>query len=200
VTDAGAPDLSDRPFSWPVVSSQDLHRDAWVVSLREDLVQRPGHPDDTHRRLVLEHPGAAIVLAVDDEERVCLIRQYRHAAQGLLVELPAGILDKKGEDPAVTAARELREEVQLQATDWRLMAVLNPSAGISTELHHIYLARGLSFADRGDFEMTGEEADLEVFWAPFDDVLEAVLSRQIQESPFVVAVLTYDALRRRGEL
>jgi 8-oxo-dGTP pyrophosphatase MutT (NUDIX family) len=194
------PDLADRPLTWPVVSSRDLHRDAWVVALREDVVHRPDHPEETFRRLVLEHPGAAVVLAVDDEERVCCLRQYRHAAGGMLVELPAGICDAAGEDPQVTAERELREEAELQAEHWRLLMTLNPSAGITTELHRIYLARGLSHASRGDFELKAEEAELEKFWVPVDELVDAVLDGRIQESPMAAAVLAYDVLRRRGEL
>ena len=171
-----------------------------MVALREDTVQRPGHPEETFRRLVVEHPGAAIVLAVDEQERVCCIRQYRHAAQGLLLELPAGICDEADEDPQVTAERELQEEVELQATDWRHLMTLNPSAGITTELHRIYLARGLSRSDRGDFELHAEEAEMEKVWIPIDDLIDAVLDGRIQESPMAAAVLAYDVLKTRGQL
>ena len=192
--------IDDEFLSWPVVESRDLHRDAWVVALREDSVQRPGHPEEVLRRLVIEHPGAALVLAVDDQERACCIRQYRHAAGGVFTELPAGICDVEGEDPQLTAERELREEVELQAERWRHLLTLNPSAGITTELHHIYLATGLSYADRGDFELHGEEAELETVWVPVDELIEAVLEGRIAESPLAAAVLAYDALRRRGRL
>lgn len=194
------PRIADEPFSWPVVATRDLHRDDWVVALREDTVQRPDHPDETFGRLVTEHPGAVIVLAVDDEERVCCIRQYRHAGGAVFVELPAGICDADGEDPQVTAARELQEEVELQAERWRLLLTLLPTAGISSELHHIYLARGLSHSDRGDFELHAEEAELEVLWVAFDDLLDAVLQQQVREGPLVAAVLAYEVLRRRDEL
>lgn len=194
------PELADEPLSWPVLGSRDLHRDDWVVALREDTVQRPGHPDETFGRLVVEHPGAALVLAVDDEERVCVIRQYRHAASGTFIELPAGLCDQEGEDPQVTAERELREEVELQATHWRHLTTLYPSAGISSELHHVYLATGLSHADRGDFELHAEEAEIEQLWVPVDELLEAVLDGRVREGPIAAAVLTYDALRRRGRL
>ena len=193
-------EIADQPLSWPVVESRDLHRDGWVVALRQDMVQRPGHPEETFRRLVVEHPGAAIVLAVDEDERVCCIRQYRHAAGGLLIELPAGICDEADEDPQVTAERELREEVELKAEHWRHLMTLNPSAGITTELHRIYLARGLSPADRGDVALRAEEAELEKVWVPIDELVDAVLDRRIQESPMAAAVLAYDVLRRRGDL
>ena len=194
------PDLADEHLSWPVLGTRDLHRDDWVVALREDVVQRPDHADETFRRLVVEHPGAVIVLAVDEEDRVCCLRQYRHAGRGLFVELPAGLCDQHGEDPQVTAARELREEAEVQAEHWRLLLTLFPSAGLTDELHHLYLATGLSHADRGDFELRAEEAEMEQLWVPVDDLLEAVLDGRVREGPLATAVLAYDALRRRGRL
>ncbi|MBV9831214.1 MAG: NUDIX hydrolase [Marmoricola sp.] len=191
---------ADRPGPWPVVGTRRHYDGDWVVGLREDDVHRPGHPDEVFGRLVLEHPGAVVVLAVDDEERVCCLRQYRHASQGLMVELPAGIRDEEGEDPVDTAARELLEEAELRAEEWRLLAHAWPSAGITSERHLVYLARGLSRADRGDFEPHAEEAEIEVFWTPVDDLLEAVLDGRVQEGPLMIAALTYDALRRRGRL
>lgn len=194
------PGISDEPRTWPVLSSRDIHRDAWVVALREDVVQRPGHPEETFSRLVIEHPGAVVVLAVDDDERVCCIRQYRHAGGAVFVELPAGICDAEGEDPQVTAARELQEEVELRAEDWRRLLTLYPTAGITSELHHIYLARGLSHSDRGDFELHAEEAELEVVWVPVEELLTAVLDERVQEGPLAAAVLAYEVLRTRGRL
>lgn len=192
--------IADEPRTWPVLSSRDIHRDGWVVALREDIVQRPDHPEETFGRLVIEHPGAVVVLAVDEEERVCVIRQYRHAGGAVFIELPAGILDAKGEDPQVTAARELREEVELQATDWRRLLTLYPTAGITSELHYIYLARGLSYAGRGDFELHAEEAELEKLWVRFEELLDAVLDERVREGPLAAAVLAYDVLRRRDRL
>ncbi len=195
-----SPGIQDEASSWPVVGTRDLHRDAWVVALREDQVQRPGHPEESFARLVVEHPGAVVVLALDDEERVCCIRQYRHAGQATFIELPAGILDKQGEDPQVTAARELQEEVELQAEHWRKLLTLFPTAGITSELHHIFLARGLSHADRGDFELHAEEAELEQLWVPFEELMEAVLDQKVREGPLAAAVLAYDVLKRRHRL
>ena len=192
--------LADEHLSWPVLGTRDLHRDDWVVALREDIVQRPDHPDETFARLVVEHPGAVIVLAVDDEERVCCLRQYRHAGRGLFVELPAGLCDQHGEDPQVTAARELREEAEVQAEDWRLLVSLYPSAGLTDELHHIYLARGLAHVDRGDFELRAEEAEMEQLRVPVEELLQAVLDGRVREGPLAAAVLAYDVLKRRGQL
>lgn len=190
--------LTDEPMAWPVVSSRDIHRDDWIVGLREDQVQRPGHTDESFSRLVVEHPGAVMVLAVDHEERVCCLRQYRHAAGGIFVELPAGLRDA-GEEPTVeTAKRELREEAELEASRWQHLLTLFPSAGITGEQHVFYLARELRHASRGDFALEHEEAELEVFWAPMAELLDAVLDGRVREGPVAAAVLAYDVLKRRG--
>ena len=192
-------ELADRPMAWPVVSSQDLHRDDWVVALREDRITRPGHSEE-FSRLSLEHPGAVVVLAVDDDERVMCLRQYRHTSGHEFVELPAGLRDA-GDEPAVeTAKRELREEVELDAADWRLLLSTFSSAGITDEVHEIFLARGLTHAPRGDFEMEHEEAEMERFWVPMADLLEAVLEGRVRQGPLAQAVLAYDVLKRRGAL
>ena len=149
---------------------------------------------------MFEHPGAVIVLAVDDEERVACVRQYRHPAQGTFLELPAGLRDADGEDSLDTAKRELLEEVELEASDWRQLFALWPSAGITAERHEFFLARGLSPGDRGDFALEHEEAAMEMLWVPVDQLVEAVLDGRVTEEPISVAVLAYDALRRRDRL
>ena len=193
-------DLRDEPASWPVSGSRDIHRDRWILGVREDFLSRPGHPEDTFRRLVIEHPGAALVLAIDEQDRVCCIRQYRHNAQSMMVELPAGVCDVAGEDPIETAKRELREEAELQAEHWRHLLSVYPTAGVSQEVHHIYLATGLSRAPRGDFAMQHEEADLEQFMVPMAELLEAVLSGRVQQGPVAMAVLAYQVLKCQGAL
>jgi 8-oxo-dGDP phosphatase len=193
-------ELWDRPASWPVHSSRDVHRDAWVVAVREDEISRPGHPDERFRRLSVEHPGAVVVLAVDADEQVFLLRQYRHTSGHRFVELPAGLRDSEGEPAVETAKRELREEAELAASEWTHLLSTYPSAGILAEVHEIFLARGLTPLSRGDFELHHEEADMEFFWAPFDDLLEAVLSGQVRQGPLVQAVLAYEVLRSRGRL
>jgi ADP-ribose pyrophosphatase len=193
-------ELADRPEQWPVSATRDLHRDDWIVALREDTVHRPGDPDHPFDRLVIEHPGAVMALAVDDDERVCCLRQYRHVVGRNFVELPAGLLDAAHEDPLTTAKRELREEAELEAADWRPLLSLYPSVGITQEVHHLFLARDLQPASRGDFAMEHEEAELEVFWTPMADLLDAVLDGRVQQGPLAASILAYDVLKRRGEL
>jgi ADP-ribose pyrophosphatase len=186
-------------MSWPVVSTHDLHRDDWVVALREDVITRPGHPEE-FSRISLEHPGAVVVLAVDDDEQVVCLRQYRHTTQREFIELPAGLKDAGDEPPVETAKRELREEVELEASDWRLLLSTFGSAGISDEVHDIFLARGLSHAPRGDFEMRHEEAEMQTFRVPMADLLDAVLDGRVRQGPLAQAVLAYTVLKQRGTL
>jgi 8-oxo-dGTP pyrophosphatase MutT (NUDIX family) len=187
--------LSDREETWPVAESRDLYRDEWVVALRRDLVSRPGHPDEQFPRLVLEHPGAVMVLAVDDQDRVLVLEQYRHAARTRFVELPAGLCDVEHEDPLATAQRELVEEAALRAGSWEHLLTTFASPGISSERMEIFLARELTPADRGDFVLEHEEADMTVGWAPFEDLLAAVLESRVTDAPLALAVMSY-ALRR----
>ena len=187
---------ADVPESWPVSASVDLFRDDWMMALRSDTVTRPGHADDVFPRLVLEHPGAVIVLAVDDRERALVLEQYRHPAQRRFVELPAGLCDVDGEDPLAAARRELVEEAQLSAATWEHLLTTYPSPGISSERMEIYLATDLSPADRGDFELVHEEADMSASWVPVADLVEAVLANRVTDGPLGLAVLAYTV--RRG--
>lgn len=186
--------MSDVPESWPVEGSEDLYRSELPFALRADGVRHPDEPDgEPFTRVVLEHPGAVVVLAVDDDERVLCLRQYRHPARMRMLELPAGLLDVAGEHPEATARRELLEEAGLEADVWRPLVSAYSSPGISTEEIHYFLARGLRPADRGDFRPAHEEADMETLWVPFDDLLAACLDGRAHDAPVLVAVLTAHA-------
>jgi 8-oxo-dGDP phosphatase len=183
--------LEDQPESWPVTRTQDYYRTDWVMALRLDDLHAPGH-DETFPRLVLEHPGAVIVLAVDDQQRAFCLWQYRHPAQRRLVELPAGLLDAEGEEPEATARRELREEAGLEADHWRLLGTTWSSPGISSEVMHLFLATGLREVDH-DFERTHEEAEMTGGWVGLDDLLAAVLDGRVGDGPLVQALLLAQA-------
>jgi 8-oxo-dGDP phosphatase len=188
--------VADAPESWPVDRSEDLYRSTLPFALRADVVRRPGADDEEpFTRVVLEHPGAVVILAVDDDERVLCLRQYRHPARMRMFELPAGLLDVEGEPPQATAARELVEEAGLEATDWTPLASAYSSPGISSELIHYFLARGLGPVDRGDFVPAHEEADMETVWVPYAELLAACLDGRVQDAPVLIAVLT---ARQRG--
>lgn len=190
----GVPAVGDTDESWPVASSVDLHRDDWVVALREDHIRRPGHPEDEpFKRLVLEHPGSVVIVALDDDDRVFCLWQYRHPAGRRFVELPAGLLDVDGEDPEVTGRRELVEEAGLEATSWTHLATTHTSPGISTEIQHYFLARGLREVDRGDFVADHEEAEMETGWVPYAELREAVLDGRIGDGHTALALLLVGA-------
>ncbi|WP_028652026.1 NUDIX domain-containing protein [Nocardioides halotolerans] len=188
--------VADVPESWPVESSEDLYRTSLPFALRADRVRHPDGPDEEpFTRVVLEHPGAVVVLAVDEADRVLCLRQYRHPARMRMLELPAGLLDVDGEEPRSAAERELLEEAGLEAADWAPLTSAYSSPGITTERIHYFLARGLREGDRGDFTPAHEEADMETLWVPFDDLLAACLDGRVSDAPVIIAVLT---ARQRG--
>ena len=186
------PAAADRPESWPVHDVECIWKGAAPFSVRRDLVSVPGHPDETFGRWVLEHPGAVIILAVDEQERALVLHQYRHPAAMRFVELPAGLLDVAGEDPVRAARRELQEEGLILAAEWTHLLTTYSSPGLSSERLAYFLARDLSpAADRGGFEPAHEEADMTLDWVPVDDLLEGVREGRITDGPTAQAVLAY---------
>jgi 8-oxo-dGTP pyrophosphatase MutT (NUDIX family) len=165
-----------------------------VFSLRRDTVAMPGGGDSV--REVVHHPGAVAVVALDDDENVVLLRQYRHPVGQHLWELPAGLRDEDGEPPLETAKRELAEEVQLAAARWSLLLSINNSPGFSDELVQVYLAEGLSEIDRPDgFTVEHEEADMTVARVPLADAVQRVFDGDIRNSSAVAGILAAAQLR-----
>lgn len=144
-----------------------------------------------------DHTGAVAVLALDEDDRVLLIKQYRHPVRMRDWEIPAGLLDIDGEDPLVAAQRELAEEADLTATRWDVLSDFFTTPGGSNEAIRIYLARGLA-ATAEAFDRDDEEADIEVRWASLDEVVDAVLARQVQNPSLVIGALAAHASRARG--
>jgi ADP-ribose pyrophosphatase len=189
--------LADRPESWPVHDIERIWSGPAPFSVRRDMISVPGHPEEQFGRLVLEHPGAVMILAVDDEDRALVIEQYRHPARMRFAELPAGLLDVENEDPVVAAQRELREEGLVLAERWTHLLTTYSSPGLSSERISFYLAEGLSPApDRGGFEPAHEEADMTLSWVPVDALLDGVREGRITDGPTAQAVLAYVLLRR----
>jgi 8-oxo-dGTP pyrophosphatase MutT (NUDIX family) len=166
---------------WPVadhvfetISSETVYEGS-ILALRVDQVRMPG--GGTARREVVEHYGAVAVAAVDGDQRVAMVYQYRHPVGRRLWELPAGLLDAAHEDPLATAQRELQEEAGLAATDWRVLVDTASSPGFSDESVRTYLARDLSQVDRP--EPQDEEADLSLRWFSLEDAAAMVLAGEI---------------------
>ena len=156
-----------------------------IFALRADEVRMPG--GNTARREVVEHFGAVAILAADDDNNIVLVYQYRHPFGRRLWELPAGLLDLGGEPPHVTAARELKEEAGLEATQWRVLVDLDSAPGFSDESVRVYLATGLT--DVGRPEAHDEEADLTLRWFPLDEAVRMVFSSEITNSIAVGGIL-----------
>jgi ADP-ribose pyrophosphatase len=201
VTELPADELADVPQSWPVHESEDLWRGDAPFAVRRDIVSLPGSVNSHERfgRVVVEHPGAVVVLALDEDDRALVLRQYRHPIGTRMVELPAGLLDVPGEDPLVAAQRELLEEAGLQAGSWIHLSTMYTSPGISSELIEIYLAQGLRHVDRGGFEPAHEEADMTAHWVPFGELVQAVLERRLTDGPLAVAVLAHAVQVHRNQ-
>jgi 8-oxo-dGTP pyrophosphatase MutT (NUDIX family) len=189
--------IADRAESWPVHEVERIWQGAAPFSVRRDLISVPGQPEDRFGRLVLEHPGAVMILAVDDRERALVIEQYRHPAGMRFAELPAGLLDVEGEDPVLAAQRELREEGLVLAERWTHLLTTYSSPGLSSERIAFYLAEGLSPApDRGGFEPAHEEADMTVSWVPVGELLDGIREGRLTDGPTAQAVLAYVLFRR----
>jgi ADP-ribose pyrophosphatase len=185
------PEVADRDEEWPVVSTAlPYDGDGWIVRLRADRIQRPGHPEEEpFKRLVVEHPGAVVVLAVDHDERVLCLRQYRHAVGQNLVQLPAGLCDVEGEDPVDVGRRELAEEAGFEAAEWTHLISTYSSPGILEELVHYFVARSLTEVGRGDFEPRHEEAEMETIWVPVAELRAAVLAGRVHDAHLTIALL-----------
>jgi len=132
------PDASAEPF--PEVLGSRVVYEGRVVSLRVDEIALPHGRRAT--REVVEHPGAIVVIALDERGEVALVRQYRHAVKRYLLELPAGGLEP-GEEPLATAQRELREEVGVEAARWTPLGHFFSSPGFANEILHVFLAEDL---------------------------------------------------------
>ena len=178
--------LSDSPERWEVAESQ-LEYDGGFISVRADTVV--GRSGERFERTVVEHEDAVGILAMDDDDRVLLLAQYRHAVGHRLLELPAGLCDVDGEPPVDTAARELAEEASLAASSWELLLEMFPSPGFCDERWWVYLARGLSVADESDFVREHEEADMQAIWVPSDEAVRAVRDHRITDALAVAAIL-----------
>lgn len=170
--------------NFETASSETLYTGK-IFALRSDQVRMPGGA--TAIREVVEHYGAVAVVAMDDDGNIAMVYQYRHAFGRRLWELPAGLLDVGGEEPQLTAARELHEEAGLRADTWRVLVDLDSTPGFSDESVRVYLATGLTELDRP--EAHDEEADLTLRWYPLADATEMVLRGDIVNAIAVAGIL-----------
>jgi len=178
--------FEDAAESWPVDSTREQLRN-WLIAVRTDKVRMPD--DHYAERTVVTHPGAVAVLALDDAQRVLMIRQYRHPVGRLLWEIPAGLRDADGEPPLRTAQRELLEETGYTAREWHTLVDYFTSPGFSTERIRIYLARGLEQADHPGHEREHEEKFIVIGWLPLAEAVRLVLAGKLHNSAAITGIL-----------
>jgi ADP-ribose pyrophosphatase len=185
-----------EPHEYRTLDSELIYEGA-IFSLRKDTVAMPGGESGT--REVVRHPGAVAVVALDDDGRVLLLRQYRHPFAEYLWELPAGLRDADGEPPLQTAKRELAEEAQLAAERWSLLVSHYSTPGFCDEKVLIYLAEGLSETDRPEgFTVEHEELDLTFERVPLAEAVQRVFDGDIRNASAVVGVLAAAQYRATG--
>ncbi|BCJ41350.1 ADP-ribose pyrophosphatase [Actinoplanes ianthinogenes] len=174
-------------FEHEVVGSTERYRGPIFDVVTDEVTMSDG---DTAKRDVVRNKGAVVVVALDERDRVVLIKQYRHALRARIWELPAGLRDVDGEDPALTAARELAEEADLAAARWDRLIELHTSPGFSTEHVLIYRARELTPVPPGErHSRTAEEADLEVVRVDLDEAVAMVFRGEITNAAAVAGLL-----------
>ena len=154
-------------------------------------------------RDVAIHPGAVAIVALDADDRVLLVRQYRSPAQRVLLEIPAGTLDVDSsgaiEDPDLAAARELEEETGQRAGSWRKLGAFWTAPGFATELMHLYLATDLRPAETDRLGPDEDEA-LVAVRVPLDEAVAAAEDGRIADAKSIVGLLRLARLRATAGL
>ncbi|MCF2536771.1 NUDIX hydrolase [Streptomyces sp. FB2] len=184
--------IKDTPEEWEVRATATPFMGNKTSVRTDDVVMPDG---SVVRRDYQVHPGSVAVLALDDEDRVLLIKQYRHPVRHKLWEIPAGLLDVPGENPLHAAQRELYEEAHVKAEDWRVLTDVYTTPGGCDEAVRIFLARELSEAEGERFLVEDEEADMEHARVPVDDLVRRVLAGDAHNNCLVVGVLSLAAAR-----
>lgn len=147
-------------------------------------IERVKLPNGTVAELeIAHHPGGAVIVALDAAERVCLLRQFRHAAGGWITELPAGKIDNQ-EPPLECAKRELAEEAGVTARQWEPLGQIFSSPGVFTEVIHIFLARGLSPCESG----AEPHEVFESRWVPLDDAASEAADGRLQDAKSIIGL------------
>lgn len=198
---------------------EESSQDAWLGAVRDEAVEIPvvhrtrvfdgkvwnlcrdeiAVHGQTVERDWIEHTGAVGVIALDDDDRVLLIRQYRHPVAMMMFEPPAGLMDSAGESGVETARRELAEEAGLQASEWALLAEFCNSPGGSSEAFRCFLARGITEIPGGRV-ITGEAEELHLpcVWVPLSEAVELVRAGAVQNPATVVGILAASDAARSG--
>lgn len=182
--------LKDTPQEWQVTATSTPFTGNKTGVRTDEVVMPDG---TTAVRDYQVHPGSVAVLALDDDDRVLVLKQYRHPVRHKLWEIPAGLLDIPGENPLHAAQRELYEEAHVKAGDWRVLADVFTTPGGSDEAVRVFLARDVAAADGERFEVAEEEADMEYARVPLAELVRGVLAGELHNSCLVIGVLALSA-------
>jgi ADP-ribose pyrophosphatase len=188
--------LGDDPLRETLIGTEVIKRGR-ILEFRIDTVEAA----DGHRstRDIAGHPGGVCVVAIDADDRVLFVRQWRHATGGALLEIPAGTLDRRDdgsvEEHAGAAARELEEETGSIAGTWRYLGAFYTAPGFTNELMHLYLATDLRPADEGGLG-PDEDERLELRPIPFDEAVAMAERGEIRDAKSLIGLFWADRLRR----
>ena len=173
--------------------SQETVYQGIIVNVRRDKAKLPD--GRLTNREVVEHPGGVAIFAMDDQDRVAMVRQYRYPMGEIVLELPAGKLEK-GEDPFAAAKRELEEECGLTADNYISLGEFYPTVGYDTEVIYTWVATGL--------HETKMHLDADEFLTPdrvpLEKAYQMVMSGEIKDGKTIAGILKLKALLAEGKL
>lgn len=164
----------DQNLVKQLVSRESIYQGKGVELWLDELLMPNGNK---LKKEHLHHPHSVAVLAIDDDNRCALVRQYRYAIEKVILEVPAGKIDKGGESPLEAAVRELKEETGYTADEWISLGIMYPTPGVVDEVLHLYLARGLH---RGEQELEEYEF-IQVEWVPLCELERHIAEMKIND-------------------
>lgn len=162
------------------IDSKDIYQGK-ILKLRVDRVALPDGSEST--REIIEHTGAVAIVAIDGENNLWMVKQYRKAVEEILMEIPAGTLEK-GEEPLACAKRELAEETGLIAEDWQEILSYYSAPGFVTEKLHLFLAKNFT---QGDINLDRDEF-LYTVKIPLADAYKAIFAGQIKDGKSIIGI------------
>lgn len=174
--------FTEKALSEITVSSREAYSGSFLHVYHDEVTLPDGNPAS---REYIRHVGAVCIVALDEDGRIAMERQYRYPVGETVYEIPAGKLDSKQEDIYLAARRELREETGISAESMDYLGPFYPTCAYSDEVIHIFLARGLEYGER----RTDEDEFLSVEMVPLDTVKSMILSGALPDGKTQAAVL-----------
>ncbi len=165
-------------FEEKTVSTETVFKGK-IVDVQIDMVALPN--GELAQRDIVRHPGGVGIVAITDDDKIILVKQFRKPFEKAMYEIPAGKLDKD-EDVKICGMRELKEETGATAASFEYLGYMYPSPGFTDEVTHMYLARGLSFGE----DCLDEDEFLDVEYFTIDEVLNMIMNNEINDAKTVI--------------